>query len=84
MQRNPQSGQASSEGLYLEVLTPDEIEDIHKATLEVLEQTGVFVEADDALDIYADGGCKVDRETHTVRIPPHIVEEASARARAGS
>ena len=42
----------------------------------MLEQTGVFVEADDALDVYADGGCRVDRETHTVRIPPHVVEEA--------
>jgi trimethylamine:corrinoid methyltransferase-like protein len=37
------------------VLTRDEIEDIHQATLEVLEQTGVFGEADDALDVYADG-----------------------------
>ena len=42
----------------------------------MLERTGVFVEDDEPLDIYADGGCLVDRETHMVRIPPHLVEEA--------
>ncbi len=42
----------------------------------MLERTGVFVEADEALDLFADGGCLVDRETHIVRIPPHVVEDA--------
>jgi trimethylamine--corrinoid protein Co-methyltransferase len=36
----------------------------------------VWVEADDALDIYADGGCLVDRETRMVRMPPYLVEES--------
>lgn len=76
MHRPAQTGRLRNEGLHLQVLTPDEIEDIHQATLEVLEQTGVFVEADDALDIYADGGCRVDREKRRVRIPPEIVEES--------
>jgi trimethylamine---corrinoid protein Co-methyltransferase len=36
----------------------------------------VFVEDDEPLDIFADGGCLVDRETHVVRIPPTVVEDA--------
>ena len=62
----------------LSVFTDDEIDDIHLATLEVLERTGVWVELDEALDVFADGGCLVDRETHVVRIPPPVVEEAIA------
>ena len=36
----------------------------------------MWVEADDALDIFGDGGCVVDRETRMVRIPPYLVEDA--------
>ena len=34
-----------------------------------------------ALDIFADGGCQVDRETGMVRFPGHVVEDAIASAR---
>ena len=40
----------------------------------------MWVEADEALDVFADGACHVDRETHMVRIPPYVVEESIARA----
>ena len=76
MKRNLFAGRPRSGGLSLNVFTESELDDIHLATLEVLERTGVFVEADEALDIFADGGCVVDRETHVVRIPPHVVEDA--------
>ncbi len=78
MKRSPHAGRARSGGLSLNVFTPDEIDDIHLATLEVLERTGVFVEDDEPLDIFADGGCRVDRETRVVRIPPHVVAESLA------
>jgi trimethylamine--corrinoid protein Co-methyltransferase len=78
VKRSPHAGRARSGGLSLNVFTPDEIDDIHLATLEVLERTGVFVEDDEPLDIYADGGCRVDRETRVVRIPPHVVAESLA------
>ena len=70
-ERRPQVGTSSTE---------DEIQDIHLATLEVLERTGVWVELDEALDIFADGGCVVDRGSRIVRIPPHVVEDAIAGA----
>ncbi|MGZ4199215.1 MAG: trimethylamine methyltransferase family protein [Thermoleophilia bacterium] len=76
MKRNLFAGRPRSGGLSLNVFTESELEDIHLATLEVLERTGVFVEADEAIDLFADGGCLVDRESHIVRIPPYVVEDA--------
>jgi hypothetical protein len=78
--RNPFAGGVRSRGFGLTLFSDEDMEAIHLATLEVLERTGVFVEADEALDIFADGGCSVDRERHNVTIPPHIVEEAIASA----
>ena len=76
MKRNLHAGGARSRGLSVNVFTEAELDDIHLATLEVLERTGVFVEDDEAVDIFTDGGCRVDRETHVVRMPPHVVEDA--------
>ena len=76
MKRNLQSGGLRSRGLSVNVFTEAELDDIHLATLEVLERTGIFVEDDEALDIFKDGGCLVDREQRVVRIPPHVVEDA--------
>ena len=78
MKRNLHAGGMRSRGLSVNVFTESELDDIHLASLEVLERTGVFVEADDARDIFKDGGCTVDRETRMVRIPPHVVEDAIA------
>jgi trimethylamine--corrinoid protein Co-methyltransferase len=76
MRRGLHAGRASGGGLSLNVFTDDELDDIHLASLEVLERTGVFVEDDEPLDIFSDGGCVVDRDTHIVRIPPHVVQDA--------
>ena len=80
MKRNLFAGGTRSRGLSVNVFTESELDDIHLSTLEVLERTGVFVEADDARDIFKDGGCAVDGETRMVRIPPHVVEDAIAAA----
>jgi trimethylamine--corrinoid protein Co-methyltransferase len=76
VKRNLQAGAVRNASLTLEVLSPTDVEDVHLSTLEVLERTGVFVEDDEALDLFADGGCRVDRERRVVKIPPHIVEDA--------
>lgn len=62
----------------IRILSEDSLREIHMGTLEVLERTGVWVEHDEALDIYADAGCRVDRERHIVCIPPQLVEDALA------
>jgi trimethylamine--corrinoid protein Co-methyltransferase len=76
MKRNDHAGRRRSGGLRLDVFTDDELQDIHLATLEVLERTGVFVGDDDALALFESAGCGVDRATGVVKIPPYVVEEA--------
>lgn len=51
MRRNPPAGSRKSGGFGLEVFTEDELREIHLATLEVLSETGVFVEDEEALEI---------------------------------
>jgi trimethylamine--corrinoid protein Co-methyltransferase len=80
VKRNRHAGRRRSGGLGLDVFTPEELEDIHLSTLQVLEHTGVLVDDDTAMDYFAAAGCHVDRDTKIVRIPPHVVEEAIAAA----
>ena len=64
----------------LEIITEEEVESIHKSTLEVLWTTGVRMEHDRALKLLETNGCKVDYENKKVRIPPDLVEECLRRA----
>jgi len=61
-------------------LSQSEIEAIHKASLEVLESTGIRVMSDKALDILGKAGAKVDYEKNHATIPGDLVEEALRRA----
>jgi trimethylamine---corrinoid protein Co-methyltransferase len=76
MKRAQHAGKHLSSGLSLNILTDEEVAEIHLATLELLEQTGLFVETEDALDCFEKGGATVDRETKIVKIPQFIVEDA--------
>jgi len=80
MKRNRIAGRSSFLGCSLSLFSDSDLEMIHDATLEVLEYTGLYVQSNDAIDIYADGGCYVDRESQIVKIPAHVVEEAIASA----
>jgi len=59
----------------LETLSPEELETIHSGGLFTLEKTGLRIEHDGALDLFADAGCRVDREEKRVRIPAWLAEE---------
>lgn len=59
----------------LDLLTEEETEAIHRGALYVLEKTGMRVEHDRALRLYAEHGCRVDWESRRVRIPSGLVEE---------
>ena len=76
MKRNLHAGIQLNGGLSLNILTDDEVNEIHLGTLELLDQTGVFVEDERALDCFESGGARVDRESKMVQIPPYLVEEA--------
>jgi len=59
----------------LEILTDEQIEEIHRGTLDVLERTGIRFESEKALKFLADNGCQVDFKNKRVRIPSYLVEE---------
>lgn len=63
-------------GLGLKALTSAEICDIHAATLEILQYTGIKVLYREALEVFAEGGADVDFVTGQVLIPGYMVEEA--------
>ena len=58
----------------LNILSKDELERIHLATLEVLRRTGVAVKEPNAIEIFKKAGCTIDGDR--VRIPSHLVEQA--------
>ena len=60
----------------LEILTDEQLEAIHRGTLDILETTGIVVEHDRALKLFADHGCKVDFGKNRVRIPGWLVEDS--------
>ena len=76
MKHNCHAGRQLSSGLSLNILTDDELDKIHYGTLEVLNETGVFIEDETALDYFEEGGAVVDRDTKIVKISPYMVEAA--------
>jgi trimethylamine--corrinoid protein Co-methyltransferase len=60
----------------IKVLTDPQVEALHRATLAVLDRTGVKFESERALKLLEQNGCRVDFESHLARIPPWLVEES--------
>ena len=58
-----------------QVLSENQVQDIHFASLSILERTGVAIHAEEALGLLGDAGADVDNPGK-VRIPNHVVEEA--------
>jgi len=59
----------------IKVMTDSQVEAIHRATLDVLERTGIRFESVPALNLLKQKGCMVDYDTRIARIPPSFVEE---------
>jgi trimethylamine--corrinoid protein Co-methyltransferase len=62
--------------LNLKVLSPEDVQQIHTATLDVIEKVGVRFPSARALDIWEAHGATVDRETMVVKAPGQLIEEA--------
>jgi trimethylamine--corrinoid protein Co-methyltransferase len=69
------AGFKCSGGFSLNVFTNDEFEAVHRATLEVLGEVGVFVQKQEAREIFRNAGARV-YEDGLVKIPPFLVEGA--------
>src|SRR5690554_2013019 len=58
---------------FLKWITPSQLEQIHNASLEVLERTGMIVKHKEALALLKEAGCRVKDER--VWVPGWLVEE---------
>jgi len=63
-------------GRTAEVLSREEILQIHQAALEVLKDPGVKIEHEEALDILNRAGAETDQAKQIAHIPSHLVEYA--------
>jgi len=61
-----------------EVLSQDEIERIHAASLEVLATVGIRVVYATVRDLFRQAGAHVDEEKQSVRLPEWLVQQAIA------
>ena len=71
---HPQTNITTFPGPHYRGMSEDQCRIMHRASLDVLERTGVFVNYKPARDILEKAGCVV-QENH-VRIPSHLVEWA--------
>jgi trimethylamine--corrinoid protein Co-methyltransferase len=63
-------------GRTVEVLSRDEIREVHQAVLAILEDPGIRIKHEEALDLFKRGGAEVDLEKQVVQIPQPLVEYA--------
>ena len=60
---------------YASLLTQEQVERTHDASLEILENVGLLVRNDQARSIFSKHGCKADAETLIVKFPRNVVEK---------
>lgn len=70
----------SNPKLKLEILTEEDVQKIHNATLQIIEKVGVRFPSKRALEIWAANGAEVDYEKKIVRVKPQIIEDAIKKA----
>src|SRR5574341_547205 len=64
----------------LELLPPNRLEQLHEASMRILEDTGLAFMDDEALDLWEKAGAKVDRARQHVRIDRGLILAAVAQA----
>ncbi len=79
MRRRFRSGISASAGLGLNSFSKDELDSIHYATLQLLQNTGIKVMNERAMEVYHGGGAVVERQDGfgIVKLPPHLVEDSA-------
>jgi trimethylamine--corrinoid protein Co-methyltransferase len=63
---------------FATLLTPQQVERTHAASLEILENVGLLVRNENARLIFERHGCRVDTGMQVVRFPPAVVEKFRA------
>ena len=62
-----------TKGGQVKVLSMEQVEELHKATIEVLENIGIKNLHDDARDIMKVNGCEVGNDKKIVKIPESVL-----------
>jgi len=57
------------------ILSDSQIEELHLATVQILEKTGVTFQSDEAIELLADAGADIS-DPKRVKIPSYLVEQA--------
>ena len=70
----PQTNMIAYTAPYYRTMTDEQCRLIHRASLDILERTGVLLYYQPAIDLLKKAGCLVDG--NHVRIPSHLVEWA--------
>jgi trimethylamine--corrinoid protein Co-methyltransferase len=60
---------------FATLLTQEQVERTHTASLEILANVGMLVRNENARSIFNQHGCQVDDGTHLVKFPPAVVEK---------
>lgn len=68
------ANRSTQERVGFEVLSESQVKDIHQASLEILQSTGVNIHLKETRDMLKDAGCSVEGEK--VYFPPGLVEWA--------
>ncbi len=64
----------------LNVLSPEQEEQVHSTSIRILEEVGIKVTSPRALELLENGGAVVDRKTQIVRFPKGLVMDLVSRA----
>jgi len=59
---------------YLRLFSEEEVWSIFKASLKILQQTGMVIDHEIARQLLEGAGAKVDHDTKIVRFPPELIE----------
>ena len=57
----------------IRMLSPEEMEAIHTNAVRILDEVGIRLESDEAIDYLVSGGCRANRDKHIVTFPPDVV-----------
>ena len=60
---------------FAQLLSPEDVEKIHEASCEILENVGMIVHSDNARRIYAEHGCRLEGDEGLVKFPRSVVDE---------
>lgn len=60
---------------FAELLSLQQVEQVHAASLEILANVGMLVRHEKARLVFGKHGCEVDNETQLVKFPPAVVEQ---------